>query len=143
MIVKDPTTQHPTAVVRARMEPVHTPAHYPIGTVIEPATTRRELAPLPVQFSAYDTVGRDHGPRMNRPVQNLAIGEWLGVMSWPFSLIKVPSAMRVPIAPHQGMNPFAERVNVDMPRQTSLGAQSSIKAAPQWAPQYAKLGVWS
>lgn len=137
-----PVTQHPVAVDRPRLEPVHVPFGYPIGTVIDFTNTRVELAPQPVPQTAFANVGRSTPPRMNRPVNNLAIGEWLSVMAWPFKLIKVPSAMRVPIAPHQGMNPFTERVNIDMPSQQSLGSQVSIKAPTYSGAQYGKLGVF-
>lgn len=133
---------HPTALVRERMEPVHVRAGFPVGTIFDNVPMRREAAPQPVPQSQFDGVGKDYTSRMNRPVQNLAIAEWLGVMAWPFQLIKVPGAMRVPIAPHQAMNPFAERVNVDMAPQTSLGATTAIKAPLTWAAPYAKLGVW-
>lgn len=135
-------SQHPTAVFRTRMEPVHVPVHDPVGSLCEAPTTRRELAPQPVAQSAFDTVGK-RPQEIIRPVTNLAMSEWLGVMSWPFKLVKVPSAMRVPIGPHQGMNPFAERVNIEMAGQAPLGSQTSIKAVPTMAPQYAKLGVFA
>lgn len=137
-----PTVEHPTAVTRARVEPVHVRAAFPIGTVFDCVPVRRELAPQPVPQSAFDGVGKDHTNRINRTVTNLAIPEWLSVMAWPFQSIRNVTPMRVPIAPHQAMNPFAERVNIDMPPQTSLGALVSIKAPTNWAPQYAKLGVW-
>jgi hypothetical protein len=124
------------------MEPIHTPAHYPVGSIVDAPTTTRELAPLPVATSAFDIVGK-RAPEMVRPATLLALSEWQGVMAWPFKLLKVPGAMRVPIGPHQNMTPFAERVNVDMLPQVTLGSQSSIKAVPTWAPDYAKLGVWA
>ena len=138
-----PVTEHPVAVNRPRLDPRHIPFGYPIGTVIDDTTTRVELAPQPVQQTAFYAVGRANPPRMNRPVSNLAFSEWLSVMAWPFRLIKVPSAMRVPIAPHQGMTPFAERVNIEMPSQQSLGSQVSIKAPIYTGAQYGKLGVFT
>jgi hypothetical protein len=135
-----PVTQHPVAVFRTRQEPVHVPFGYPIGTVIDPANTRVEQAPLPVPQTI---VGRATPPMIARPANLLAISEWLSVMAWPFRLLKVPSAMRVPIAPHQGMTPFAERVNIDMPPQTSLGGMTSIKAPTYTGAQYGKLGVFT
>jgi hypothetical protein len=131
---------HPTAVFRVRQEPVHVPAHFPIGTVIEVATTRRELAPQPVPQSAFDSVGRAAPPRINRPVTNLAFSEWLGVMAWPFKLLKVPTPMRAPGSPNPGMMPFTERVNIAMPPQVTYGDQTSIKGQMWTGPQYGKLG---
>jgi hypothetical protein len=134
------TLDHPTAVFRTRQEPVHVAVHFPIGTAITPDVTKVELAPQPVPYTAFHQVGKTAHVR-NRPVQNLAISEWLGVMAWPFKLLKV-EAMRPPLgAPKPGMMPFTERVNVDMPGQTSVGAMSSIKAPLYTGPQYGKLGM--
>lgn len=138
-----PAAVHPVAVDRPRLDPRHIPFGYPIGTVIDDTTTRVELAPQPVPSTAFYAVGRANPPQMNRPVNNLAISEWLSVMAWPFRLIKIPGAMRVPIAPHQGMMPFAERVNIDMPAQQALGSQTSIKAPTWTGAQYGKLGVFT
>jgi len=144
-IVRKGDVVPPTAVERVRVEPQHVPVHDDIGTVRNLVPVRRELAPQPIPQTMYDGVGRDeqHSGYLNRPVQSLAFAEWLSVMAWPFQLLKVPSAMRVPIAPHQGLTPFGERVNIDMAPQTTLGNISSIKAPVTWAPQYAKLGVWT
>lgn len=133
---------HPTAVFRTRQEPVHVAVHYPIGTAITPDVTKVELAPQPIPQTAFWAVGKSR-PARNRPVNNLAISEWLGVAAWPFKLLKVVPYRPVLGAPKPGMIPFAERVNVDMPRQTSVGALSSIKAPTYTGPQYGKLGVFT
>lgn len=139
--MQPPTKTHPTAVVRQRMErPIAQGMRFPTGTATTDVPVRRELAPQPPAYSAFDRVGKDSGPRMQRQAQRPSIPEWLSVMAWPFQLIKVPGAMRVPIAPHQGMTPFAPNVNVTMPRQVPLGTQTSIKAPTWTGPQYAKLG---
>jgi hypothetical protein len=138
-----PVVTHPTAVVRVRREQVHPPYRFPTGTPTTPVPVRRELAPQPPAYSAFDTVGKDHGPTMQRQAQQPSIPEWQGVMSWPFRLLKLPIRLRVPIAPHQGMTPFAERVNVDMPKQATLGSQTTVKAPTFTAPAYAKLGWYA
>lgn len=121
------TLEHPTAVFRTRQEPVHVAVHFPVGSIIDAPTTRRELAPQPIPQSAFDRVGKEP-PRVIRPATNLAMSEWLGVMAWPFKLLKVVP-IRPPLgAPRPGMMPFAERVNIDMPKQATLGTQTSIKA---------------
>jgi hypothetical protein len=138
------TIDHPTAVFRARQEPVHVAMHFPIGSIIDAPTTRRELAPQPVPQSAFDGVGKDPA-RVIRPVTNLAFSEWLGVMAWPFKLLKIEPIRPALGGPFQSMTPFAERVNVDMPPQGTLGTQTSIIGAVQTTPDliYAKLGAVS
>jgi hypothetical protein len=131
---------HPTAVFRVRQEPVHVPAHFAIGNAMDAPTTRRELAPQPVPYSAFDTIGKN-APKVIRPVQNLAFSEWLGVMAWPFQLLKVVPE-RFPLgSPNPGMMPFTPHVNIDQPTQANLGNQTSIKARIYTGPQYGPLGV--
>lgn len=136
-----PTLQsldHPTAVYRERQETVHTAVHFPVGTDITVVTTKRELAPQPIPYTAFDTVGKGI-PKRNRPVNNLSISEWTSVMAWPFKLLKlVPT--RPPLGPTGRMTPFVERVNIDMPAQGTLGTQTTIKAPTYTGPQYGKLG---
>lgn len=130
---------HPTAVERVRMEPAHPRNAYPVGSDITAPTTRRELAPQPVAQSGFDGIGK-RPQEMVRPVCTLSIAEWTSVAQWPFAYGRPLVPMRVPIAPHQGMNPLSERVNIDMMPQSSLGAQASIKAVPYTGPEYLKLG---
>lgn len=135
-----PVVVHPTAVVRARYEPVHKPFGFPVGTVITDVPTRRELAPQPPAYSAFDRVGRDHGPRINRHSQAPSIREWLSVMAWPFQLVKQPIPVNVKIAPHQGQTPFAPRVNIEGAKQSTLGSQTSVQAPVLTPVHFARLG---
>lgn len=135
------TEDHPTAVERVRVDPRHIPAHFPVGSLRDSPTTRRELAPQPPAYSAFDTVGK-RAPEIIRPVTTLSMAEWLSVCQWPFAAGRPLVPMRILGAPHQGMTPFVERVNIESPPQTSLGAQTSIKAPQFTGPQYGKLGVF-
>lgn len=131
--------EHPTAVFRTRQEQEHVDVHYPVGTDITVNITERVLAPQPVPYSAFDTIGKGV-PTRNRPVNNLAMSEWLGVMAWPFKLLKV-TPIRHPLgSPKPGMTPFGERVNVEMGKQGNLGTMTTIKAPTWTGPQYGVLG---
>jgi hypothetical protein len=136
------TVEHPTAVFRTRQEPVHVPVHFPVGSVIDFPNYRHELAPQPIPQTAFHAIGKDPARRI-MPVSNLAMSEWLGVMAWPFKLVKLVTERPTPGSPFPGMTPFAERVNIDMPAQGTLGTQTSIKAPVQTTLDLlsAKLGV--
>ena len=100
---------------------------FPVGAYITPVAIDIQSAP-PVgpPSTAFAGVGRDFPARMWRAPQAPSIAEWESVQEWPWSGPRNLVPMRIPIAPHQGHLPFPERVTVQMPEQTTVGAQSAV-----------------
>lgn len=126
------TVTHPTAVTVARREPVRDRRYTPQVSVRVPVNIQPELAPKPVDDTAFAAVGKtfEHAwPHIVR-YQALAIADKLAVAQWPFQFPKAePGSLVIVPSPHNRRRfarPVVERKNIDMAPQTSAGAIASV-----------------
>ena len=125
-----------------RADPVHPKTSYPMESPRMVPLVTYEEAPLPPKNTAFSGVGRDacHAPTPLVGFQSLAIQEYAinGIIGWPFNLAKVPSALVVS-QPRGRFNPIRSRTNIQMPKQVSLGEQTTQAAVQTFDPSLGKL----
>lgn len=132
----------PPHVEVQRADPVHPRMAYPQENLRYDVAVRAELAPLPPQQTADYGMGRDvmHATPTMWRYQSLAIPEYAidGIIGWPFSVAKVPSALVVSM-PSGHQNAIGTRANIASPQQVSLGEQTSHPGARTWSPNLIKI----
>jgi len=125
-----------------RADPVHPKTAFPMQTERYVPRVTYEEAPLPPKDTAFSGVGRDvgHAPTPINRFRSLAIPEYAinGVIGWPFNVPKVSSALVVS-QPRGRFNAIRNRTNINMPKQVSLGEQTSQAVLYSYEPALAKL----
>jgi hypothetical protein len=134
-------TMPPQPNVR-RADPVHPKFSFPMATNAYVPPVNIQPAPPPPQNTLFSGVGRDaaHAPTPIRQFTSLAIPEYAinGIIGWPFNIAKVPSALVVSM-PRGRFNPLRGRTNIQNPKQTTLGEQTTQAVQTSWNPSLVKL----
>lgn len=132
---------NPPTVITYRRDPVRVKAADPQTFGQYNVATHAELAPQPVPYTQYWNVGRDPAhawPRMNL-YQFMSPRDWLGVMQWPFTNVGHTQAGSLVYMPQGKFLPQIGRANINVPAQTSLGAQTAVRPPVVIDPNHAKL----
>lgn len=133
-------TQLPTIIVRRndrRNDRVYTPQQ---NLLRVPVKVSPELAPKPLDDTAFYGVGRDaaHTWPTRAVYTHLGIEDIQSHMAPWFLFPKVPSAMVVGM-PRSGQMPVAGRPNIDSDGRTTYGSLATLRAPQVYSPRYAKL----
>lgn len=129
-VLRVPPATVPPTIILARREPIRTVDADPQTFTQYNVAENVELAPQPVAYTQWWNVGRDPAhawPRMNL-YQFMSPRDWLSVAAWPFSTVGHTQAGSLVTQPRGRFIPQIGRANIDSPAQTSVGAQSAIKA---------------
>lgn len=124
----------PPTIIVNRREPIHPKFAFPQTFERAPVEAMPDQAgiqdaPGPIAYTQWWNVGRDaaHAWPTHMLFQSLAIPDWLGVMGWPFSAVGHTKAGSLVTMPQGRFQPQVQRSVIDMPGQTSVSAQASVR----------------